>query len=54
MQKKFIELEQQGKVTGESYWAPKEGTDLDGYKEEYMKLALEIVDAAHKEKGSRG
>ena len=54
MQKKFIELEQQGKVTGESYWAPKEGTDLDGYKEEYMKLALEIVDAAHEEKGSHG
>jgi hypothetical protein len=52
MQKKFIELEQQGKVTGESYWAPGDGTDLDGYKEDYTKLALEVVEEAHKEKGS--
>ena len=52
MQKKFIELEQKGEVTAEGYWAPKEGSDLDGYKEDYMKLAMEVVEAAHEEKGS--
>ncbi len=52
MQKKFIELEQKGEVTAESYWAPEEGSDLDGFKEEYMKLCMEVVDEAHEEKGS--
>ena len=52
MQKKFIELEQKGEVTAQNYWAPEEGSELDGYKEDYMKLALEIVEAAHEEKGS--
>ncbi len=52
MQKKFIELEQKGEVTAESYWAPEDGSDLDGFKEEYMKLAMEVVDEAHEEKGS--
>jgi len=52
MQKKFIELEQKGEVTAESYWAPESGADLDGFKEEYMKLAMEVVDEAHTEKGS--
>lgn len=54
MQNKFIELEQKGEVTAQKYWAPEEGTELDGYKEDYMKLALEIVEAAHEEKGSHG
>lgn len=52
MQKKFIELEQKGEITAESYWAPEEGSDLDGFKEKYMKLAMEVVDDAHEEKGS--
>ena len=52
MQKQFIELEQKGEVTAQNYWAPEEGSELDGYKEDYMKLALEIVEAAHEEKGS--
>ena len=52
MQKKFIELEQKGEVTAESYWAPEDGADLDGFKDEYSKLANEVVDAAHEEKGS--
>jgi len=53
MQRKFIELEQRGEVTAESYWAPENGADLDGFKEEYSKLANEVVDAAHEEKGSQ-
>jgi hypothetical protein len=52
MQRKFIELEQKGEVTAESYWAPETGSDLDGFKEEYMKIAMEVVDEAHAEKGS--
>ena len=52
MQKKFIELEQSGQVSAESYFVPKEGSDLDGYREEYAKLAMEVVDEAHQDKGS--
>ncbi|MCZ6565677.1 MAG: hypothetical protein O6852_06030 [Gammaproteobacteria bacterium] len=52
MQKKFMELEQKGEVTAESYWAPTDGSALDGYKDEYSKLAMEVVEEAHKEKGS--
>ena len=52
MQKKFIKLEQSGEVTAEGYWAPKDGSDLDGFKDEYAKLAMEVVADAHKEKGS--
>ncbi len=52
MQKKFIELEQSGQVTAESYFVPEPGSDLDGYREEYMKLAMEVVDEAHEDKGS--
>lgn len=52
MQKKFIELEQNGEVTAEGYFSPEEGSDLDGYKEEYSKIAMEVVEEAHKEKGS--
>ena len=52
MQKKFIELEQKGEVTAEGYWAPENGSDLDGFKDEYSKLAMEVVEDAHKEKGS--
>ncbi len=52
MQKKFIELEQNGEVTAEGYFSPVEGSDLDGYKEEYSKIAMEVVEEAHKEKGS--
>lgn len=53
MQKKFIELEQKGEITAESYWAPEEGSDLDGFKEKYMKLCMEVVDEAHEEVGSK-
>lgn len=53
MQKKFIELEQKGEFTPESYWLPKEGSDLDGFKDEYTKLAMKVVDDAHDEVGSK-
>ena len=53
MQKKFIELERQGGVTAEGYWAPEDGSSLDGYKEDYIKLAMEVAGKAHEEKGSQ-
>lgn len=52
LQKKFIELEQNGEITAEGYFVPKEGSSLDGFREEYAKLAMEVVADAHKEKGS--
>ena len=53
MQKKFIEHEQSGELTAQGYWFPEDGSELDGYKEEYMKIAMEVVDEAHEEKGSK-
>ncbi|MFK7815667.1 MAG: hypothetical protein AB8B92_04965 [Gammaproteobacteria bacterium] len=52
LQKKFIELEQSGEITAEGYFVPKDGSSLDGFREEYAKLAMEVVEDAHKEKGS--
>ncbi len=52
MQKKFIELDRARGVSAEEYFTPKDGTELDGYRDEYSKLAMDVVDVAHKEKGS--
>jgi len=52
MQKRFIELDRQRGVSAEEYFAPKEGAELDGFRQEYTKIALEVVDEAHAEKKS--
>ena len=52
MQKKFIELDRAQGVSAEEYFTPEEGSDLDGYRQEYMKTAMEVVADAHEEKGS--
>lgn len=52
MQKKFAELDRARGVSAEEYFTPEAGADLDGYREEYSKLAMDVVDVAHKEKGS--
>ena len=52
MQKKFIELDRARGISAEEYFTPEEGTELDGFRQEYMKLAMEVVDDAHAEKGS--
>ena len=52
MQKKFIELDRARGVSAEEYFTPKEDAELAGYKDEYSKLAMEVVEEAHKEKGS--
>ena len=52
MQKKFIELDRARGVSAEEYFTPEDGAVLDGYRDEYSKLAMDVVDVAHKEKGS--
>ena len=52
MQKKFIAYEQSKGVEAQDYFTPESGHELDGYRQEYMKLAMEVCDMAHEEKGS--
>jgi len=53
MQKKFIDYEHKHGVTASDYYAAGDDHDLHNYREDYMKLAMEICDMAHTEKGSR-
>jgi len=53
MQKRFMEKEQSDGVSMKEYLSPSEGSPLDNYREEYAKLAMEIVDDAHGEVGSK-
>ncbi len=53
MQKKFIELDRARGVSAKEYFTPEDGAELDGYREEYAKLAMDVVSEAHSEKGSR-
>ena len=52
MQKKFIELDRARGVSAEEYFTPEDGAELDGFRQEYAKIAMEVVDEAHQEKGS--
>ena len=52
MQKKFIEYEQKNGVDPQDYFTPKSGHELDGYRQKYRDLAMEVVDMAHAEAGS--
>ncbi|MDH5356223.1 MAG: hypothetical protein OEY09_17410 [Gammaproteobacteria bacterium] len=53
MQKKFIAYEQENGVDMKDYFAPEKGHLLDGYKESFRDKAMELVDMAHDEKGSK-
>lgn len=53
MQKQFIALDRARGVSAEEYFTPEEGAELNGYRQEYMELAMEVVEEAHQEKGSR-
>ena len=52
MQKKFISEEHRNGVTMKEYFTPGDDSPLKDYREEYMKLAMEVVDDAHEEVGS--
>jgi|TARA_B100000586_G_scaffold242576_1_gene196511 hypothetical protein len=53
MQKKFIALDREQGVEASEYFAPDDDSTISGFKEEYRDLAMDIVDLAHKEKGSK-
>ena len=53
MQKKFIALDRAQGVEASEYFAPSDDSEMLGFKEEYRDLAMNIVDLAHKEKGSK-
>ena len=53
MQKKFIDYEHQNGVEMEDYFVGEEGHPLHHYRQEYMNLAMKLVDIAHQEKGSQ-
>ena len=52
MQKKFIEYEHKNGVDTKDYFMPDSGHELDGYRQKYRDLAMEVVDMAHAEAGS--
>jgi hypothetical protein len=53
MQKKFIEYEHKNGLDPQDYFAPESGHELDGYKEKHQDMALEVMQAAHEEIGSK-
>ncbi|HQU15629.1 MAG: hypothetical protein B7Z66_10785 [Chromatiales bacterium 21-64-14] len=52
MQHKFSAYEQENGVNPEEFYAAPEGHPLHGYREEYNRLALELLELAHAEAGS--
>ncbi len=53
MQKKFIEEEHKNGFNAKNYYTPESGHALDGYRETFNSKAMELVDAAHADKGSK-
>ncbi len=53
MQKKFIEDEHKNGFNAQQYFTPDAGTLLDGYRDAFMDKSMELVDAAHADKGSK-
>ena len=53
MQKKFIEYDHEHGVSMEEYFTPSGDSPLKGFRQEYMDLAMKLVDSAHAEKGSQ-
>lgn len=52
MQNKFIENERKNGFSAKEYYKPEPGTVLDGYRDTFRDKAMELVDAAHADKGS--
>lgn len=52
MQKMFSEYERANGVRPQEYYVPQEGHVLKGYREEYAKLAAQVLAMAHEEVGS--
>jgi len=52
MQKKFANYEHKNGVDPQEYFTPESGSELDGYRQKYMEIAMKVVDMAHEEAGS--
>lgn len=52
LQRKFIELEHEQGVTAKDFYSAPEGSFLKKYRDEYTKLADQVVNIAHSERGS--
>lgn len=52
MQKQFMEKDKRGGIDPAEYYSPEDGDDLEGYQSRYDKLANQVADIAHGEKGS--
>ncbi len=52
MQNKFIAEEHANGFSAKNYFTPEDGSVLDGYRETYNEKSMELVDAAHADKGS--
>ena len=52
MQRRFIELEQNGEFSIEDYYDSEGDSELAQFKRSYDELATQLVDMAHAEKGS--
>lgn len=52
MQKKFIENEHANGFDAGDYYTPESGSVLDGYIDTYNEIALDVMEDAHKERGS--
>ena len=52
MQKKFIENEHANGFDAKDYYTPGSGSILKDYIETYNDLAVEVLNDAHKERGS--
>ena len=53
MQKRFIDEDHKGKVTMKNYFVPDKDASLQGYAKQQRDIAMDIVDDAHDEVGSR-
>ena len=52
LQRKFIDLEQNGQFSAEEYYDNEGDSELAVHKRSYDELATKLVDLAHAEKGS--
>jgi len=52
MQRRFIEIEQNGEFSIEDYYDSEGDSELAQFKRNYDALATQLVDLAHAEKGS--
>jgi len=53
MQKNFIENERANGFDAKAYYTPESGDILDGYIDTYNDIAVDVMNEAHKERGSK-